>query len=119
METRSTHATRAKPLTVIAASRASRVLPLPPAPVRVSSRVVPRRAVSSASSWSRPTKRVGYDGMSNARLAGERTAWATVLGGGDDVIRSSYGWGGLSGREAGSPTIDHGIGRLKARCAAP
>ena len=56
---RSTHPMRPKsPTACAASSRARRVLPLPPAPVSVSSRVPESSRASSFSSASRPTKRV-------------------------------------------------------------
>src|SRR6266542_3252777 len=42
----------------LASCRARRVLPAPPGPVRVKSRLAPSKAAASASSASRPTKRV-------------------------------------------------------------
>src|SRR5262249_9980445 len=56
--------------TAEASRSASRVLPDPPGPVKVSSRFSASRAVASASSISRPTKRVSGAGRFVTALAG-------------------------------------------------
>ena len=73
---------------------ASRVLPVPPGPVSVRSRVVPRRARVSSSSRSRPTNEVSSVGRLLGRASSER------IGGKSAGRPSITSWAMRSGRRS-------------------